>query len=44
MIIDLEESVMFGFVKLPKTSHTVGFAFKCATPKVRKRFGCVFNY
>jgi len=35
---------MFGFLKLPKTSHTVGFALKCVTPKVRKRFWMCFKY
>jgi len=35
---------MFGFLKLPKTSHTVGFAIKCFTLNVRKRVGGVFKY
>jgi len=35
---------MFGFLKLPKTSHTVGFAFKCVTRTGQRTvWGVLFN-
>ena len=39
-----ETVIMFGFVKLPETSHTVlGFAFKCVALKFRTGFGAFFK-